>query len=177
MRRGGARDFSTHQVIARPRPCKHSDPPCSRCLSIRERVRRYDAAHRRQHVARSKAWKARNPSKVSDANRRSNAARRVSKRTWSSARRATLRGFTQVEWISILDVYERAEGICALCETPVPAPYTEQEPADEATIDHVVPLSAPGSPGHVASNVQLAHKGCNSRKGARLPDDLADVPF
>jgi len=36
------------------------------------------------------------------------------------------------------------------------------------SVDHIIPLSAPGSPGHVISNVQLAHLRCNVDKGATV---------
>jgi 5-methylcytosine-specific restriction endonuclease McrA len=37
-----------------------------------------------------------------------------------------------------------------------------------AVLDHVLPLSMPGSPGHVKSNVQAAHNRCNGIKGDRV---------
>jgi 5-methylcytosine-specific restriction endonuclease McrA len=34
-------------------------------------------------------------------------------------------------------------------------------PDEIGTIDHIVPLSSPGTPGHVWSNVRAAHRLCN----------------
>lgn len=56
------------------------------------------------------------------------------------------------------DVYERAGGLCGICGEPV---------ADsERSLDHIIPLALGGT--HEPVNVQLAHRVCNSRKGARL---------
>lgn len=64
-----------------------------------------------------------------------------------------------------LEVYERDEWICGLCDKPVdrdskwPAPLSP-------SLDHVTPLSLGGH--HVYENVQLAHLRCNVSKGARV---------
>jgi 5-methylcytosine-specific restriction endonuclease McrA len=34
-------------------------------------------------------------------------------------------------------------------------------PNERGTVDHIVPLSQPGTPGHVWSNVRAAHRLCN----------------
>ena len=60
-------------------------------------------------------------------------------------------------------VFERDGWICQLCADPVD-PY-ERRRRWRASLDHIVPLSKGGS--HTYDNVQLAHAGCNSRKGNR----------
>ncbi len=50
---------------------------------------------------------------------------------------------------------------CALCGTPIPT-------LDEATQDHIIPVSQ-GGPDALA-NVQLAHRVCNEIKGNALPE-------
>ena len=37
------------------------------------------------------------------------------------------------------------------------------------TVDHIVPLKYAPELGEVASNLAPAHRSCNSRRGARLP--------
>lgn len=60
-------------------------------------------------------------------------------------------------------VFKRDRWRCKLCGKPVAK--TKQVPHPQApTIDCRVPLSEPGSPGYVLSNVQLAHFECNWRK-------------
>lgn len=44
------------------------------------------------------------------------------------------------------------------------------ETLDEATIDHIVPLSRGGQ--HVWSNVQIAHAACNARKGNAIDGEM-----
>jgi hypothetical protein len=56
--------------------------------------------------------------------------------------------------------YAEANGRCAICGDPMTF--------DDATLDHIVPLSKGGP--HTLSNLQIAHRVCNSVKGARLPD-------
>jgi hypothetical protein len=41
-------------------------------------------------------------------------------------------------------------------------------PDEGGTVDHITPLSAPGTPGHVASNVRAAHRLCNRVDLARV---------
>ena len=58
----------------------------------------------------------------------------------------------------------RDRWICQLCHQVVPR-FTHRTDPTSATIDHVVPIIAGGL--HVWDNVQLAHRGCNSARGAK----------
>lgn len=58
----------------------------------------------------------------------------------------------------------RADSVCALCGEPVD--LLMQDGPRQPTLDHITPQSLGGS--HNRENLQLAHKGCNSRKGARV---------
>lgn len=62
----------------------------------------------------------------------------------------------------IVAVYARSNGMCALCGKPV-------DP-DDATIDHIIPKSRGGE--HVPDNWQLAHRRCNTRKGAKIAGEI-----
>ena len=64
--------------------------------------------------------------------------------------------------IAISLVYERDSGICGICHKHVPL--------DEASLDHIVPKSHGGQ--HVASNLQLAHGVCNSKRHDTGPAQL-----
>jgi 5-methylcytosine-specific restriction endonuclease McrA len=78
-------------------------------------------------------------------------------------RRAAERG---VEWIDFdpLEVYERDDWICQLCDYPIDP--DERWPSRwSVTIDHKLPI---GIGPHSPSNAQAAHKGCNSSKQKRL---------
>ena len=61
-------------------------------------------------------------------------------------------------------VFERDAGICGICFHVVDLTLRFPDPLSP-TIDHIVPLSKGGV--HAPENVQLAHLGCNSSKGAR----------
>ncbi len=65
---------------------------------------------------------------------------------------------TQVVPISRIEIAERDGWLCAICGGAVVRA--------EWSLDHVVPLSKGGH--HIHSNVTLAHKACNSKKGAKL---------
>lgn len=39
---------------------------------------------------------------------------------------------------------------------------------DSPTIDHLIPLAHPATPGHVKTNVALAHRRCNLSKNDRV---------
>lgn len=71
----------------------------------------------------------------------------------------------QVEAVSLLCVAERDNWTCYLCHRVVER-HTHVV-RDQWSMEHVVPLSKGGS--HTYDNVRLAHRGCNSRKGAKQP--------
>jgi hypothetical protein len=57
-------------------------------------------------------------------------------------------------------VFERDSWICGLCGEPVDR--EANYPAGlSATLDHMWPMTRPGTPGHVYENVQCAHAMCN----------------
>jgi 5-methylcytosine-specific restriction endonuclease McrA len=82
----------------------------------------------------------------------------------NARRRAEKMGAREVSDVSLDEIIERDGDLCYLCgkETSV----------DDRTLDHVVPLILGG--GHVPSNVRLAHRVCNSRKGSKL---LSEIDF
>jgi hypothetical protein len=55
---------------------------------------------------------------------------------------------------------ERSDGMCALCGSGVD--LSLRAGRHQPTLDHIVPQSKGG--GHERENLQLAHRGCNSRK-------------
>jgi len=66
-------------------------------------------------------------------------------------------------------VFERNGWVCQLCHESVDkALHGWHRMA--ATIDHIIPLKEGGL--HCYSNIQLAHRSCNSKKGARWQGQL-----
>lgn len=64
-------------------------------------------------------------------------------------------------------LYERDNWTCQLCFEPVD-PTLHYLDAWAATLDHVIPQSWMLVPDHSESNLQLAHRMCNSLKGDRV---------
>jgi 5-methylcytosine-specific restriction endonuclease McrA len=61
-------------------------------------------------------------------------------------------------------VFIRDNWTCALCNGSVDSSFEGRHPK-APSLDHIIPLSKGGP--HSYENVQLAHYGCNSRKGNR----------
>lgn len=61
-------------------------------------------------------------------------------------------------------IFERDRWRCGLCGRSVPKNVKAPD-RRSASLDHIIPLAAGGT--HEPANVQLAHLGCNSAKGAR----------
>lgn len=59
---------------------------------------------------------------------------------------------------------------CGICGRPVDVtlpPYTDQSPE----LDEIIPVSRGGSPYDI-DNLQLVHRICNERKGAKMAGDI-----
>lgn len=82
----------------------------------------------------------------------------------TATRRALKRGVPITERVRIDVLIVRDHGICGLCHTPVAR--------KDASVDHIIPISHGGE--HSYRNTQLAHRGCNCRKGNRatIPSQL-----
>ena len=100
-------------------------------------------AKRQDVIDRNRRWRHENPEKILAKNQRRRAAK------------ANVR----VENIKPSDIYKRDNGICGICG--------EHVDINVFTIDHIVPLSKGGD--HIESNLQIAHRSCNSKKGPTLP--------
>ena len=104
-----------------------------------------DPEFRAANLARAKQWREENRERAA-ANRRRNVL--------SSRGRAA---GTFVEIVDPQVVYERCEGICAICDQPVDR--------EDFHVDHIVPLAKGGA--HSYANTQAAHPFCNWSKGNR----------
>jgi 5-methylcytosine-specific restriction endonuclease McrA len=86
-------------------------------------------------------------------------------------RRAAKRGALS-EPYTLTEIAVRDGHRCQLCRRRVDMSVAAPDPR-AASIDHVVPLVEGGD--DTRANVQLAHFGCNSSKGARGSQQLALV--
>jgi 5-methylcytosine-specific restriction endonuclease McrA/endogenous inhibitor of DNA gyrase (YacG/DUF329 family) len=108
-------------------------------------------------------------------NRESRAEGRQKPPPWSDARRdryhrrrAQKREASTGEPVLMASIAERDGWRCSLCSLPVD-PAVAWPNSLSPSLDHRVPLSRGGA--HDPSNVFLAHLGCNSSKGDRMPED------
>jgi 5-methylcytosine-specific restriction endonuclease McrA len=76
---------------------------------------------------------------------------------------ARRRGATIGQHYTLRSVYERDAGRCHLCGKAVNISIPASQPLGP-TIDHLVPLSAGGW--DCSTNVALAHRECNVKRGA-----------
>jgi 5-methylcytosine-specific restriction endonuclease McrA len=141
----------------------------------REIARAYGRRNPERVQRNSQRWRAENPERARaqsaewrEANRdrhnrmvaawkRKNRDRQVVAQGARRARKA--RCF--VEHVEPLVLLELDDGACGICGEDV-------DPFD-FTIDHVIPLD-PGD--HSYGNTQVAHRGCNTRKGRRLMEEV-----
>jgi 5-methylcytosine-specific restriction endonuclease McrA len=114
---------------------------------VREWNSRYRSAHREKIRQRNSQYWATHPEQRLDRDRR---------------RRVRKSGASIIEKIDAAAIYLRDKGICQICRKKVAHA--------QASLDHIVPLSPiPGwsmGGNHTMANVQLAHRRCNSRRGA-----------
>lgn len=78
-----------------------------------------------------------------------------------------------VERLSRHRIFERDGWMCHICGEPVDPTIADPDPQC-ATLDHLIPFCDPDCPGHIATNVALAHMRCNVVKNGRTrPEDWA----
>lgn len=106
------------------------------------RRKRYVERQQATIAATVRAYRLRNPGKHAEIENRRRA-------------RKLAQFVAPVDPVTIRD---RDKGLCGICGHAVAS--------DEQSLDHIVPLARGGT--HEPANVQLAHRSCNSRKGAKL---------
>lgn len=62
-------------------------------------------------------------------------------------------------------VFARDRWVCHLCGKKINRRLRDQHPL-MASLDHIIPVSDPGYPGHVWENLAAAHLRCNIQKGS-----------
>jgi hypothetical protein len=112
------------------------------------------------HVAasihRNAAWQQANPPILKHASRAD------AERLYGFRRRAAYAASTAS--FSSAEIFERDGWLCQICNEEVDRDLAWPHPKS-ASLDHRVPVSKGGT--HEPANVQCAHLGCNSSKGAR----------
>jgi len=114
---------------------------------IREQNRGYYLQNREQIIARVKAWRHKNPSKLRDQIVR---------------RQVRKLNAPVVEIIDRDAIIERDKSTCYLCGRVLMK--------SEVRLDHVIPLSRGGP--HTADNLRVACNSCNCKKATKLLSEL-----
>lgn len=96
-------------------------------------------------------------------------SKQARERMKSARRRAKMRGCS-VEKVEPLVVFERDGWRCHICRKSVDRRLSGRDRMGP-TLDHLIPLSAGGE--HSYANTALAHRSCNSSRGARGAVQLA----
>lgn len=126
------------------------------------RQRRYNSTEtaRTKRLEYAKKLYAKDPSPFAKRSAKWRAENKDRVRAMTIRRRARLAGAVSDLYFPE-EIYKRDRGICGICGL-----FVEQQ---ESSIDHVTPIARGGQ--NTRSNVQLAHRRCNSKKGTRLPTD------
>ena len=130
---------------------------------IRERGRLYYGANRDAEIQNGREYRKNNPEKVA-ASQRDYAKNNPDKIHAKSAKRRAVFKNAFVETVSREKVFERDGGVCGICGQKIDLDFVAPHPLS-LSLDHVIPLTKGGT--HTYGNVQVAHYGCNSRKGNR----------
>lgn len=121
---------------------------------------RYRERHREMLRERNREYHKRKPEMKTRYRKINREAWRMKHRVWEHNRRARVRNaegsFTVQEW---LDVCAKHDNRCAHCGLQV-----------ELTQDHIIPLARGGT--NWISNIQPLCRICNSRKHAKMPDEI-----
>ncbi|MDV6246876.1 HNH endonuclease signature motif containing protein [Rhodococcus opacus] len=131
----------------------------------------YRRANPEAECIRARTWQKANPDRFREITKRWRDQNRIAERLRSGRYRAEKLGLAadNITTEQLLADWER-RGI-----DPTKCVYTGQPLQDGWHLDHAVPLSAPGTPGHVVSNLVPANPRQNSTKHARhWIDYLAD---
>ena len=75
------------------------------------------------------------------------------------------------EHVDRVEVFEHDNWLCGICGEAVDSELAWPDPGC-AVLDHIVPISVSGSPGHVPTNLQCAHNRCNLRKSDDVDPEL-----
>ena len=134
----------------------------------RERARAWYAANAERSKASAKAWKAANPERAKRYDKAYNEAWRAAHpkqvREQCRSRRA-LKALVIVERVDEWVVFRRDRWVCQICHHRVDKLLSSPHKMGP-TLDHIIPLAKGGE--HSYANTQLAHRSCNSAKGAKL---------
>lgn len=130
----------------------------------RERSRQKYSANKEAHNALTRSWYENNKDRAKELHAEWKRNNKDKVRDYDNRRRALEAG-TSVGPIDTEALWEASQGVCGLCSEPLFEGPVFPDPLSPS-LDHIVPLSKGGT--HTQDNIQLAHLGCNVRKGNRV---------
>lgn len=111
------------------------------------------------------SWSRSNPQKQARYRRNWKDSNLDKLRDYTRRRMALIRGANPAPTIFLADIAARDKNRCGICGRVVAK--------KDRSLDHRVPVSRGGQ--HVETNVQLAHKRCNFRKGNRFSQPVLEL--
>jgi 5-methylcytosine-specific restriction endonuclease McrA len=130
-----------------------------------EKQARYAKAHPDRIRAKNQTWHLAHPDYAAVKSKKWREDHPGKSRQYRQQRRARLREIP-TESFNDIEIFERDGWICQLCNSPID-PTLRYPHRMSASLDHVIPLSHPGS-SHTRGNVQASHLNCNQRKHTNL---------
>ena len=129
---------------------------------------RYRAKYPDRRKASMAKWKANNPERAREGQKKADAKYYVAhpeiKQAAGHRHRVAIRGGV-VEKFTNLEIFERDNYICGICELPIDRTLKAPHP-QSVSLDHIVPVVNGGH--HTRANVQAVHLRCNLIKGSRV---------
>ena len=122
----------------------------------RLRSRKYYQEHKEARRVYAKTRRLNNPERARGIDATYRKGHPQQRAELERRRRARIAGVI-VEAVSAASILSRDKGRCGICGKPVTP--------EMLTLDHVVPIAMGGE--HSYRNLQIAHRRCNERKGAR----------
>lgn len=130
----------------------------------RDKKKAYRDAHKEEQKEAHRKWRHENWDRLKDVYAERNKAWRkanpVQAQLLGHNRRVNMRGAK----IRQEELHNWDSMLCGICAQLI---------EDKFDIDHIIPISRGGK--HEASNLQLAHPTCNTRKHNKLPSELVGV--
>jgi len=118
---------------------------------------------RQKIIKRVGKWRRNNPEKTAIYHKREHEKYPYRRMESKQRRRAREKDLPIIEKVNPLDIAERDGWKCHICHKPVTR--------GTMSLDHLIPVIARGP--HIASNLALCHRVCNSRMGpGRFPAQL-----
>lgn len=127
-----------------------------------EEKRAHDRRSYLSSQATHKVWRERNRERIALIRRQWQQNNLQKHADRQQRRRAWKRNCPVIESVSRAEIIARDGTACYLCGRVLNV--------NEVTLDHVHPLSRSGS--HTTSNIRIACRSCNSRKGAKLLSEI-----